>query len=202
MKIYLTAVALGLLGVSLTPAFADEYKDALDRFMITEIMYRYAIMHNSSNIEGYADLFTDDAVIYDDTMHYVFAKGRAQIIEEAKKDRAKFNPEAERDGSTLHLGRLRHNITDPVVTLNNDGKTASSICYVQMIADKPGFGPVLMSQGYYRDQYIKKDGKWLITRRDINALDMSNWGLAKELNLARGPVPKGDKAEKATNADK
>jgi hypothetical protein len=97
---------------------------------------------------------------------------------------------------------LRHNIIDPVVTLNNDGKTASGICYVQIIADKPGFGPVLMSQGYYRDQYVKKDGKWLITRRDISALDMSNWGLAKELNLTRGPLPKGDNAEKAAGADK
>lgn len=189
MKVIAAGLALALMGAVIPPASADEYKDALDRFMITEIMNRYAILHNTSDIEGYANLFTEDAIMYDDTMHYEFARGRAGIREEAKKDRAKYNPEAEKDGTTQHLGILRHNITDTMVTLNKDGKTASGICYVQMITNKPGFGPVLMSQGYYRDQYVKKDGKWLISRRDIFALDMNNWGLAKELNLARGPVP-------------
>lgn len=93
-KLCAMAFALALTAVSLAPAAADEYTDALNRFMITELMYRYAIMHNSSNIQGYADLFTKDAVMYDGKMHYLFAKGRDQIVAAAESDRDKYNPEA------------------------------------------------------------------------------------------------------------
>lgn len=91
------------------------------------------------------------------------------------------------------MGKLRHLITDPVVTLNPDGKTATGICYVTMIANKPGYGPVLMSQGYYLDHYVKQNGKWLFSRRDLYAVDMANWGLAIDLHLTNGPTPKAGK---------
>jgi hypothetical protein len=87
---------------------------------------------------------------------------------------------------------IRHNITDPVVTLNGDG-TASGICYVQIVGNQPGVGPILLAQGYYKDQYIKKNGKWLFTRRDLNAMEWSNWGAAKTLGFINGPLPAGVK---------
>ncbi|WP_157190206.1 nuclear transport factor 2 family protein [Novosphingobium sp. Rr 2-17] len=156
--------------------------------MITELMYRYAVAHNSSDIEGYADLFTPDAVLYDQTMHYEFARGRAGIIAAAKSDQDKYNPASKVNDGQLHLGKLRHNVTNPVVTLTGNG-TATGLCYVQIIAEKPGYGPVVMSQGYYRDHYVKQKDKWLIARRDFYILEWSNWGLAKELGLANGPLP-------------
>lgn len=183
-------VACTLLFAPLSYAHADKRDDALDRFMITEIMYKYAIAHNTSDIEGYANLFTDDAVIYDDTMHYEFARGRSAIIAAAKSDQDHYNPDSKKRDGKLHLGKLRHNITNPVVQMNGDG-TASGISYVQIVANQPGVGPVVLSQGYYRDQFIKRDGQWLIARRDIYALEMSNWGLAEKLGLKNGPGPAG-----------
>jgi len=177
------------------PAFADEYKDALDRFMITELMYRYAIAHNTGDVKGYADLFTDDAKIYDQTMSYMFAEGRENILKQAQSDREHFFKEGvpEKAGQ-LRLTKLRHLITNPVVTLNKDG-TASGICYVQIVAEDPGVGPAILAQGYYVDKYVQKNGKWLISRRDINAVEISNWDLAKKLGLINGPLP-ASKADK------
>jgi hypothetical protein len=171
------------------PAFAGAYEDAMDRFMITELMYRYAIAHNTGNVKAYADLFTDDAKIYDQTMSYMFAEGRENILKQAQNDREKYIKDGvpEKKGQ-LRLSKIRHNITDPVVTLNKDG-TATGICYVQMVAEDPGVGPALLAQGYYLDEYVKKNGKWLISRRDINAVEISNWGLAKKLGLINGPLP-------------
>lgn len=187
-KLWTPALALALAACSAGASLTQEQADALDRFEITELMYRYAVTHNSSDIEGYADLFTEDAVLYDRTMDYEFARGREGIIKAAESDRDHFNPEAKSNDGKLHLGKLRHIITNPVVTLHGDG-TASGICYAQIIANKPDFGPVLLSQGYYRDEYVKQDGKWLISKRDFYILDWSNWGLAKELGLTNGPVP-------------
>ena len=189
MKKILGLAFCGLLMVaSFAPVRADEYKDALDRFMITELVNRYAFMHDTSNIEGYADLFTGDAVMYDDTMHYTFAAGRASIIKAALSDKAKFNPTAT-DNGPPHFGKLRHIMSNIVVFLNPDGKTATGYCYVTQITNKPGFGPVVIGEGHYEDHYVKQNGKWLFSRRDLYAVEMANWGLAKELNLANGPLP-------------
>jgi hypothetical protein len=188
-------LAATLMTATAAPAFAGPYEDAMDRFMITELMYRYALMHNESDIEGWANLFTDDAVLYDQTMGFTYAKGRAEIIEQAKKDRAKYNPAAATATPTegkLQLMSIRHNITDPVVTLNPDG-TASGVCYVQIVGNQPGVGPIVLAQGYYKDQYVKKNGKWLFSRRDLNAMEWSNWGAAKTLGFINGPLPPGVK---------
>lgn len=187
--LFRTLCATVTLWACAVPAFAGEYEDALDRFMITELMYRYAIVHNTGDVKGYADLFTDDAKIYDQTMSYMFAEGRQNILKQAQSDREHYFKEGvpEKKGQ-LRLTKLRHNITNPVVTLNKDG-TARGVCYVQVVAEDPGVGPALLAQGYYVDEYVKKNGKWLISRRDINAVEISNWGLAKKLGLINGPLP-------------
>ena len=186
--------AIVTLWACAVPAFGGPYEDALDRFMITELMYRYAIAHNTGDVKGYADLFTDDAQIYDQTMGFMFAEGRQNILKQAQNDREHYFKEGvpEKRGE-VRLTKLRHNITNPVVTLNKDG-TATGICYVQIVAEDPGVGPALLAQGYYKDEYVKKNGTWLISRRYLNAVEISNWGLAKKLGLVNGPVAPTPKA--------
>jgi len=188
-NLFRTLCATATLWTCAVPAFAGAYEDALDRFMITELMYRYAIAHNTGDVQGYADLFTDDAKLYDQTMSYMFAEGRQNILKQAQNDREKYLKESlPAKKGQLRLTKLRHNITNPVVTLNKDG-TATGVCYVQIVAEDPGVGPALLAQGYYVDEYVKKNGKWLFSRRDLNAVEISNWGLAKKLGLVNGPIP-------------
>ena len=187
--------ATAMLSAGTVPAFAGAYEDAMDRFLITELMYRYAIAHNTGDVKGYADLFTDDAKLYDQTMSYMFAEGREGILKQAQNDREKYLKESSpAKKGQLRLTKLRHNITNPVVTLSQDGKTATGVCYVQMVAEDPGVGPAMLAQGYYVDEYVKKDGKWLISRRDLSAVEISNWELAKRLGLVNGPLPTEKKA--------
>ena len=134
-------------GCSMRAPLPPEREAVLHRFRITELMNRYAVAHNTSDLKGYADLFTEDAVLQDQTMCYEFARGRAAILDAAEKGRVHFNPSATGDGTDLTTSRQHHLITNTVVTLNGDG-TALGLCYVTTLANKPDFGPLITSHGY------------------------------------------------------
>lgn len=157
-----------------TGAHANERNDALERFLITELMYKYALYHNLTEPEEYAALFTEDG-------EFGQAKGREALIALTKDDREKFNPGA-RDGKRSFMA-LRTVITNPLVTLNRDG-TASGICYVQIVVQKKGVGPQILAQGRYEDRYRKEHGQWKIAHRDT-FLDMTNPDLAREVGVIK-----------------
>ena|ERR1700733_3352557 len=160
-----------LLGATV---LAREPEDTLDRFRITELMYKYALFHNLTEPEEYAALFTKDG-------EFGTAKGRDALIALAKKDRETFNPGAA--GGKRSFMVMRTIITNPLVTLHSDG-TADGICYVQIVVQKTGVGPQILAQGRYEDKYRKEDGAWRIAHRDV-FLDMTNMALAKEVGVIK-----------------
>jgi SnoaL-like domain len=160
--------------LQVTCAYANEHDDTLDRFRITELMYKYALYHNLTEPEEYASVFTEDG-------EFGPVKGRAALIAMAKDDRAKYNPGAV-DGKRSFMV-MRTIITNPVVTLNSDG-TASGICYMQIVVQKKGVGPQILAQGRYEDKYRKEHGEWKIAHRDT-FLDMTNMDLAKEIGVIK-----------------
>jgi hypothetical protein len=172
-KILLTGLLLIAL-TQTTTTFANERDDTLERFRITELMYKYALYHNLTEPEEYASLFTEDG-------EFGPVKGRAALIAMAKDDRAKYNPGAA-DGKRSFMV-MRTIITNPVVTLNRDG-TASGICYLQIVVQKKGVGPQILAQGRYEDKYKKEHGEWKIAHRDT-FLDMTNMDLAKEIGVVK-----------------
>jgi hypothetical protein len=170
----LLLAGLLLVQMQAIPAFADERADTLDRFLITELMYKYALYHNLTEPEEYASLFTKDG-------EFGPVKGRDALIAMAKDDRAKYNPGAA-DGKRSFMV-MRTIITNPVVTLNRDG-TASGICYMQIVVQKKGVGPEILAQGRYEDKYRKEHGEWKIAHRDT-FLDMTNMDLAREVGVIK-----------------
>ncbi len=162
---------LQLLG---TAVLAGEPEDTMDRFRLTELMYKYALFHNLTEPEEYASLFTKDG-------EFGTAKGRDALIALAKKDRETFNPGAV-EGKRSFMA-LRTVITNPLVTLRSDG-TADGICYVQIVVQKAGVGPQILAQGRYEDKYRKENGSWKIAHRDV-FLDMTNMELAKEVGVIK-----------------
>jgi hypothetical protein len=169
----MTALLL-LAQVQVTPARAGEREDVMDRFLITELMYKYALYHNLTAPEEYASLFTEDG-------EFGPVKGRAALIAMAKDDRARYNPGAAEGKRSFMV--MRTVITNPLVTLNHDG-TASGICYVQIVVQKKGVGPEILAQGRYEDKYRKEHGEWKIAHRDV-FLDMTNIDLAKEVGVMK-----------------
>jgi len=162
-----------------TPASAAEPNDTIERFRITELMNRYAWVHNLTEPEGYANLFTKDGEFVGGGV--VVAKGHDALLALAKKDREDYNPGAAAGKRSFMA--MRTIITNPIVTLNADG-TASGSCYVQIVVQKAGVGPQILAQGRYEDNYRKEDGEWKIARRET-FLDMTNMALAKEVGVVK-----------------
>ena len=168
--------------LSVAIASASETEDFADRFMIEELMYRYALAHDLTDPEAYAAVFAEDGELVAGGI--VVAKGREALMAQAVDDRERYNPGA-RDGERSFMV-MRHIITNPVITLNGDG-TASGICYSQIVVQEPGVGPQILSQGRYEDEYVKQDGEWFISRREIFIADMANYELAAEIGIGGQP---------------
>lgn len=165
---------------------------ALDRFMITELIYRYALAHNTLDSEAYASLFTEDALMYDASLCFVFAEGREQIFKRAEKDRHDFETNKEKKferPKELSFGKLRHSMTNPVISLTSD-TTAEGVVYVSMIGRKPEGGPVLLSHGYYIDEFEKQEsGEWLFSKRFFHTIEWTDWEQAQALGLVNDHLP-------------
>lgn len=168
-----------LIQPAFSPAYASGADDAIERFKITELMTRYAWVHNLTEPEEYANLFTKDGEFVAGGV--VVVKGHDALLELAKKDRADYNPGAA-EGKRSFMA-MRTIITNPLVTLNPDG-TASGVCYVQIVVQAAAGGPQILAQGRYEDQYRKEDGEWKIARRET-FLDMTNVSLAKEVGVIK-----------------
>jgi SnoaL-like domain len=173
MGCVLTAQLLG------AAAHAGELQDAMARFEITELMYKYALVHNLTEPEEYAALFTKDGAFV--TGGVVSVKGRDALVALGKKDRETYNPGAAAGKRSFMV--MRTIITNPLVTLNSDG-SADGICYMQIVVQKAGVGPQILAQGRYEDKFRKEEGKWKIARREV-FLDMTNMGLAKEVGVIK-----------------
>ena len=161
----------------LASASAGQLEDAMDRFEIQELMYRYAPAHDTTDPEAYSALFTEDAVLR--AGDRVIAKGRDAIMTMTKNDRARLNPGAVDKPGTYWA--MRHLVMNPIVHLNGDG-TATGFCYYQVVANLDGVGPQILQQGRYEDEYRKVDGKWLISNRNIVG-EMTNPALSKQIGL-------------------
>lgn len=169
--------SLLLLQPLATPAFASEHDDAIERFRITELMNRYAWVHNLTQPEEYADLFTVDGQFVAGGV--VVVEGHDALLALAQKDREDYNPGAA-DGARSFMA-MRTIITNQLVTLNEDG-TASGECYVQIVVQAEGIGPQILAQGRYEDDYRQVDGEWRIARRET-FLDMTNLALARQIGV-------------------
>ena len=170
------AIALSAQAIC-APALAAEPEDTLDRFRITEIMYKYAWVHNLTDPVGYSELFTEDGEFSGGGGPAI--KGRAALAAMTESDRERFNPGAA-DGERSFM-IMRTVITNPIVTLEGDGE-ASGSCYFQIIVERPNVGPDILAQGRYEDTYRKEDGEWKIAHRST-FMDMADMALAREVGV-------------------
>ena len=156
---------------------AQSQQEVLDRFLINELQSRYALAHDLTDPAMYASVFTEDAELYG--AGRLLAKGRQALHAIGVNDRKRFNAGA-KDGERS-FGALRHVITNSVIELDGD-TTATGVCYVMTVVNRPERGPEILSVGRYEDEYRKVDGEWLIAKREI-VMDMGNSELGKATGL-------------------
>lgn len=155
-------------------------EEAADRVAIHDLMMRYARAHDTTNASVYADIFAADAQVMTGN-GIVVQDGLDAILAGVESDRARFNPEA--DEATETYGAMRHLITNTTIDLY--GETATGVSYVQtMVFDDVALRPAIMSVGRYEDEFVKRDGRWLIAKRKI----ILDWG-DRELGIRVGVIP-------------
>ena len=165
------AIFLGL-STDATAAPAD------DRLQIYELMDRYGVVHDFGTPEEYARLFTDDAEIAVSAGPAI-VKGHDALVAMAERDHQRFGGPPTADGKAALI--MRHVVSNRMVELAGRN-TARGSCYVTTLIKTPDNGLAVLSIGRYEDEYVRRNGVWLIAKRRI-LLDMGDQKLGKQLGF-------------------
>lgn len=173
-----------LLGASLMLiSVTGAASEVEDRFLITELMDRYGFVHDFGTPEEYADLFTADGEIGSRI------KGRAALIEQARRDHERYGAPPGPDGKVSSI--MRHIISDRVVKLSGRN-TAEGSCYVITVINDKKDGPLVMSLSRYVDRYARTKDGWRIAHRDI-VLESGNQEIGRRFGFGGAPAPAMDR---------
>lgn len=138
-----------------------------DRAAILDLQHRYVLAMDFFDAEGYAAVFTEDAVL-DWARGEV--KGRAAIREFMASGtydlrKMNFQPAKTPDGREWP-STVRHLVTNQVIEVN--GNTARAISYWMNYANNADRRKIeWLSFGSWDDQFVKLDGKWYFKRHTI-----------------------------------
>ena len=126
---------------------------------IKQLRIKYSHYFDGKQLDGLADLFTEDAVCEFGPDYGGDWVGKAQI-------RDNFATFAEREG---HAFGVLHAVTNPLIELI-DATTAHGRWYLHDLRTTEGAENPLILYGVYDDVYRKVFGKWLIDRTRIDFL--------------------------------
>ncbi len=147
------------------------------KFQIQEVMYKYALYHNTDNPQAYANLFTEDA----DFMGFI--RGREAILEMAKGEVTKMAKLGISLEGEHKFGFMRTQIINPIVEVV-DSNHAKGFSYLQVIVPNVDSNniPTILFEGTYQDEFEKVNGVWLISSRRSYG-NMNYPGLGSKLGL-------------------
>ena len=130
-----------------------EEKDA-----IREVLAEYCFRLDGGRYDDMAALFSEDG-----TWDTAFGKatGRAAIAQQARDIRANRT----QDGAGDNRPRAVHLTTNIVIALDGDRATVRSNWTV--VQNSPD-GPKIGSGGFYADEMVKQNGRWLFRYRKID----------------------------------
>lgn len=148
---------------ALDPAVASQ---ALDRWQIEELLWRYARTLDTADADGYAAVFTDDGSFNAGQMKI---EGRAALhafVADLAATRAQRAADGEPPGGTLHMTANHHiEFTGP------DSATVHSY-WVTMFPAAGAENPARVAAvGRAEDLLVRRDGAWLIQTRNVAPQD-------------------------------
>ena len=140
---------------------------------IPNLLYRYADLFDAGRLEEAAHLFD----------HGCIAVGGRDIISAAAI------AELWRAFVVLYpcgTPRTRHLVTNPQITLSDDGKTATCSSQWTVLQKVEGAPLSIIGSGRYHDEFAQVGGDWHFTRRTYSKVDF--WGDTKN-HLKKQPLP-------------
>lgn len=130
----------------------------LDRVAITDLLNRYYSNFGAESSLGFNDYYTDDAT-FDVNGHVAHGKDAIQGI---------YKGLAASGTSPASRGTFHMLMTNPVVDVNGDTATAR-LLWTGILNTKVDAPPQFVEQGREYDRLVKKNGKWLISKRVVIA---------------------------------
>ena len=82
--------------------------------------------------------------------------------------------------------RTRHLVTNPLITLSNDGQTATCASQWTVLQQTDDAPLSIIGSGRYHDEFARSDGTWHFTRRTYGTVDF--WGDTKN-HSKKQPLP-------------
>ena len=154
----LAALALVGCNAELNAELDPETQALLDKVAIADLLNRYYEGFGSTDPAAFNDFYTEDAVF---DVNGVVAEGKEEI--EAIYAGLDDSGEAPATQGTFHMI-----ISNPVIDVDGDTATAKVLWTGIMNADLRG-PPTFVEQGREYDRLVKRDGKWLISKRVVVA---------------------------------
>lgn len=183
MKTLITAATLAALAVAdpasgagpaqpmPEPALTERLQQLEDRAALKTLVDTFSNLADSKSVDEQVLLFTEDAIVesWSEGRQVSSLKGRKPIGEAFSTYLALFD-------TVYHMNGQQ------VVELHGDRATGVSYCLVVLIG-KDGDKRFRNTAGViYRDEYVRRDGRWLIARRVSNF----TWRSREEVAAAGG----------------
>jgi uncharacterized protein (TIGR02246 family) len=146
---------------------ATVLQNYVERQAIETTLVRYSTGLDTFDPDIYASVFTEDAEVTMTLENKVF-KGRDEIrkiITDMKAGRAE--RAADKDPANDPPPSMHHVMTNAVIDITGPD-TARHQSYWMTVSGGPTmYSFRIAAQGRYEDEFVKRDGKWLIHRRKI-----------------------------------
>ncbi|HEX7080407.1 MAG TPA: nuclear transport factor 2 family protein [Gammaproteobacteria bacterium] len=154
--------AAAALSLSSAPAPAQQVtmETLLDRIQIEDLLTRYYYDLAQGESHALSEYFTEDALLDVDG---TIARGREEIA--ALYERPDSDEDSASDEPRPHNHML---LTNPVIEVHGDIAIAHVI-WTGVMNEGVGKPPRLYEQGREDTELVKRDGKWLISRRYISS---------------------------------
>ena len=154
------AVFLLLIGTSSAQA---QFGTVEDRLMIQDITDRYVMALDSSDAQAYAGLFTENAILNVNNIDII--NGRAAILEMVNTMAAMPGLSSTTESA---FGPMRHIVSSLVLDINGATAIGNSF-WMEVMSMGEGTPISIFNVGRYEDEFVKIDGQWYFSKRDILA---------------------------------
>lgn len=156
-----TLIAL-LIALLISPALTaqDKLGTYEDRIAVEDVMARYVWTVDSLDADGYAAVFTEDAVI---DSNGNISKGQAEIRKIVTDLIKRYDDEKAKGQPSAHL---YHVISNVRITFPKAGEALHQSYWQTVRRDKDG-RMTAAAMGRSEDHLVKRNGKWLIQFRKL-----------------------------------